>query len=199
VALKSPEDREKKPETASATSRESKGQVMATNDYGTIVEKWKVQLIIARARKMGFRHDELEDLQQELVLHVMKFRFDPDDSRGATESTALTAMIDNQLRAIRRSRRRYQLQIEKLKARLESDQRRNRQSQNESGLLILDVRSVMGTLTKHQRQLCGLLAAGASLRDIATNLKCGRERAGQMKTKLKTRLQETGLITWIEG
>jgi len=53
VALKSPEDREKKPETASATSRESKGQVMA-NDYGTIIEKWKVQLIIARARKMAF-------------------------------------------------------------------------------------------------------------------------------------------------
>jgi len=168
---------------------------MPMNDYGTIIEEWKIKLIVARAQRLGFPAHELEDIQQELALLVMKFRFDPSDDRGATESTALTAMIDNQLRMIRRTRSRYQKQIEKLKAQLENDQHQ----QDEPCLLILDVRSVMGTLTKKQRRLCGLLAAGASLRQIATTLGCGRERAGKMKNKLKDRLQNTGLITWVEG
>ena len=37
------------------------------NDYGGLVEPWKVALIAARARRFGFRGHELEDVQQEII------------------------------------------------------------------------------------------------------------------------------------
>ncbi len=42
------------------------------NDYGELVEQWKVDLIVQRARRKGFRPDEIEDVQQD-VIRAVKF------------------------------------------------------------------------------------------------------------------------------
>ncbi len=62
---------------------------METVSYDGLVERWIVDLIAARARRMGFRTGEIPDIQQQIILEVMAFRFDADKSNGAKESTAL--------------------------------------------------------------------------------------------------------------
>ncbi len=40
---------------------------MSGNDYGNLIEKWKVELIERRARRLGFKDHEIPDLEQEIV------------------------------------------------------------------------------------------------------------------------------------
>ena len=72
------------------------------NDYGQLVEKWKAELILKRATRAGFRADELEDVQQDIIQAVLNFEFVSHKSNGAKERTALTALIDKQLAFIYR-------------------------------------------------------------------------------------------------
>jgi hypothetical protein len=81
-------------------------------DYNGQVEPWKVDLIISRAKRMGFRCDEIEDAQQTIIFDVMCFRFNTTKSNGATETTALIALIDNRLKSLLRSKTRYQAHID---------------------------------------------------------------------------------------
>jgi hypothetical protein len=76
---------------------------MFQNDYGEVVEKWKVALILRRAIRMGFRRHDLEDVQQQVVVELLAFTFDPAKSNGASETTVITALIDNTLKTIRRA------------------------------------------------------------------------------------------------
>jgi hypothetical protein len=67
------------------------------------INKW----IASRARRMGFRGHDIEDVQQQILMVLMDFEFDPEKSNGGSYRTAVTAVIDRQLRCIRRSRLRY--------------------------------------------------------------------------------------------
>ena len=77
---------------------------MRPNHYEPVLQKWQSDLIIARARRMGFRGHDLLDAQQEVALAVMLFRFDLAKSNGAAETTALTALIDRQLKTMLRAK-----------------------------------------------------------------------------------------------
>jgi hypothetical protein len=52
---------------------------------------------------MGFRRQDLDDVQQQVSIALLQFNFDEARSNGASERTAITAVIDRQLRKIRRS------------------------------------------------------------------------------------------------
>jgi hypothetical protein len=54
----------------------------------------KLNLIKSRARLLGFRRHDLEDAVQEVMLAVLEFEYAPEKSNGATETTALTTVID---------------------------------------------------------------------------------------------------------
>lgn len=69
---------------------------MFDNSYDGVLDDWKLKLITRRARRMGFRDFELDDAQQQTVLALLHFRFDPARANGACESTAVTAVIDRQ-------------------------------------------------------------------------------------------------------
>ena len=62
------------------------------NRYDGLLEPWKVQLIISRATRLGFRRHDLEDVQQDVALAIIDFRFDP--GQNVAESTVLTALVD---------------------------------------------------------------------------------------------------------
>src|SRR5690606_35105821 len=87
---------------------------MFQNDYGDVIEKWKVDLILARAKRVGFRRHDLEDAQQQIVPVVLRFAFEPERSNGASEATALVALIDHQLITMRRARDRYARRVSPL-------------------------------------------------------------------------------------
>ena len=49
---------------------------MLGNCYADIIEPWKVELIVRRARRRGINSSDLEDVQQEIVLSLLDFVFD---------------------------------------------------------------------------------------------------------------------------
>lgn len=80
---------------------------MYRNKYDSVIDKSKLAWINSRARRMGFRRQDLDDVQQQVSIALLQFTFDPSKSNGASERTAITAVIDRQLRKIRRTRTRH--------------------------------------------------------------------------------------------
>jgi RNA polymerase sigma factor (sigma-70 family) len=80
---------------------------MYRNQYDSVIDKSKLAWINSRARRMGFRRQDLDDVQQQVSIALLQFNFDEARSNGASERTAITAVIDRQLRKIRRSRARH--------------------------------------------------------------------------------------------
>lgn len=166
---------------------------MYGNDYGNEVEKWKVELIVERARKLGFRRDELEDVQQELILDVIAFEYDESRSNGATERTALTSLIDHRLKTLRRSQRRYQDHIEQVEPLPEADERQDIEHQQRR----IDVEDAVAGLPEEDQELCRDLAEGRSITEIANKSGCGWHTVKRRVNQIRDHFEMHELDEWI--
>ena len=160
-------------------------------NYDGLVEPWKVDLIVARAKCMGFRCDEIEDAQQELILDVMKFRYETAKSNGATETTALVALIDNRLKKLVRTRARYRAHVDRFREDAElsyepitGDER------------AIDVRGVVASLAEREREVCRALGFGLTKHEIAKMLGCGWHTVDRIVSHIRQRFEECGLDAW---
>jgi len=134
--------------------------------YDGVLEQWKVDLIAARAKQLGFGKHDWPDLMQRLVLILRRFKYDPANVNGAQESTVVQALIDRHLLFVRRTAARYQNKIEFASARTEP------MCEPEDEYLALDVRRVVETLTEWEQAVCRELAANYSMEEIANRLGC---------------------------
>ena len=148
---------------------------MFKNDYGELIENWKAALIVSRAIRIGFRRHDLEDVQQQIVVAILDFEFDPAKSNGASEATAITALIDKQLKAIQRARARYSKRVVE-----HTDESREKASMSladrySAGQVAqsLDVREAVADLPPPEQQICTALADGLSVNEIARALGVG--------------------------
>ncbi|MHB8973300.1 MAG: helix-turn-helix transcriptional regulator [Pirellulaceae bacterium] len=147
---------------------------MYCNDYAGAVEKWKVDLIVSRAKRLGFRPEDLEDAQQQIVLTLLSFEFDAERSNGASERTVVTSIIDHQLLALLRARRRYENRVTN-----NDDIRGDDPSLAREWLagyqltMASDVKAAMSRLSPTARQVCALLADGLSFHQVAIRLGIG--------------------------
>ena len=89
---------------------------MIANSYVGMVQSEVPHLIISRARRYRVGRDEIDDLQQQIVPLLAGFRFDPARANGASPATAMTAVVDRQIKAHLRSKHRYQQRLERLQA-----------------------------------------------------------------------------------
>ncbi len=171
---------------------------MCANNYEPVIAKWKSDLITARAKRMGFDGHELLEAQQELVLHVARFRHEPARSNGASENTALTSVIDRCLKALRRAGSRYKKHLGRA-----CNQRANRimsctdPYSMDSHLLALDVRQAMSRLTPRAQKVCALLGQGESVDQIAQTLGCGWHTVRRIIEEVRAQFQAVGLDGWI--
>ena len=136
-------------------------------NYDGLLKQWKVKLALNRARRMGFRDDELDDVIQELALTLMGVKYHETNANGASEKTVLTSIIDRQLFKMRRDRacrERYEARVA-----LSGDETYD----NEDIRRRLDVETVVGKLDGKQRQVCDLLSQGYPKSAIAEQLGCG--------------------------
>jgi len=157
-------------------------------EYGDLVEPWKVKLIVSRARRMGFRGAELADVQQEIVLDLSRFRYDADRSNGAKEATALTALIDNRLKKIRRSDDRYRDHLQRL-----GEQANLSAEIHIDGDAVIDVQCAVSALPRKERAVCRELMCGASKPEIAVTLRCGWHTVERLVRNIRNRFLELGL------
>jgi DNA-directed RNA polymerase specialized sigma24 family protein len=159
------------------------------NRYDGLVEPWKVQLLVSRARRLGFRRHELEDVQQEVILEVIAFPFDP--SKGASESTPLTAMIDNRLKALRRKARRYAARITSV-GDAPGLEEAGLTCEDEAGLR-MDMLSAMALLTPNELAICAGLIRGQSVNQIALRLNRSWHTVHRMIHAIRRRFLAMGL------
>lgn len=171
---------------------------MCANNYEPVIARWKSDLIAARAKRMGFDGHELLEAQQELVLHVARFRHEPARSNGATESTVLTAVIDRRLKALRRAGSRYKRHLRR------AEQQRAMRIMNcvdpfplDSHLLAVDVRDAVAQLTPQQQRVCALLGQGESHARIAQTLCCGWHTIRRIIEQIRTQFRTAGLDGWV--
>ena len=174
---------------------------MKIDTYAEVVERWKVDLIVGRAKRLGFRRHDLEDAVQEIILDVINFEFEPDRSNGATEATALTSLIDNRLKALLRTKRRYQ----KLQERAAEEQQHvGCCCEGEPAVLledqqqlVLDVRQAIAQLPAQEQTACLALSQGNSVSAIAKQLVCCWPTANRIVSRIREHFEAIGLDGWI--
>ena len=171
------------------------------NEYGELIEEWKVKLVVARAQRKNFRKDELEDVQQEIVPVILKFRYDVAKSNGASEKTALTALIDHQLAQIQRSNARQQKNNNKFRqewGQKEEDLIRNRirDARYPSLALKLDLQEALARLTTQEQEICRRLSHGENRFSITKALGLGRYETDQLFEHIRDHFKSCGLDLW---
>lgn len=169
---------------------------MNPSDGGCSIERWKSDLVRARAVRLGFRGADLNDVQQEVLLEVMGFQFQPTRANGATEATALTALIDRRLCMARRRQHRYQRRLEQIYTRANADGSSSGMVEVSHETQIdrnLDVQTILAKLEPEDRSLCEMLSAGQSIEAIADQLGCGWHTVKRRIDRLRQFFEEAGL------
>ena len=166
---------------------------MEMPNYDGIIEKWKVNLIIHRAKRCGFRPHEIPDALQEAVLVVLEFQYDPDHANGATERTALVPIIDNRLRKMKRAAARYRMHLERF------GQDATEFSRDEVDPRVMDVASAIADLSPREQEVCRGLADGLSVAQMAKQMGCGWHTINRIIRRLRERFEELGLEGWMEA
>ncbi len=167
---------------------------MGANRYPAVLTNWKNDLIIARAKRMGFRGHDLLEAQQEIVLHVATFQHQPLRSNGASEATALTAVIDRRLKMLRRAGARYQQRQQRAGLLRASQADRPDLDRH---LLAVDVRDAIAGLPPTEQLVCQLLGRGATISSIARRLRCGWHTAQRIVEGIRVRFRDMGLDGFI--
>jgi len=174
---------------------------MARNDYGDLIAKWKVDVIGMRARQFGFRNYDVPDLEQRIVPELLSVKFDPRRPSGAKEKTFVIAVIDRQLRWIKRDRerevRRANYETRSLDDPELTEEAFFAQQSSDAADLRVDIHSVLPRLTPLERRICEALSQGNSQADIARST--GRSKAtisGEVK-RLREKFRRWGLDVYV--
>jgi DNA-binding NarL/FixJ family response regulator len=130
-------------------------------------------------------------VQQEVILEVIGFRFDP--SKGAAECTPLTALIDHRLKAIRRKAKRYAARITSAGDTMTLTE--GRLLYEDSTAIRLDVMAAMSRLTRDEIAICLRLIEGQSVRQIARRLHRGWHSINRIVAGIRKHFRLMGLDT----
>jgi len=168
------------------------------NDYEGLLESWKVQLIVERAKRKGFRAHEIEDALQEIVLALLNYQYDPNQPNGGSEKTAVTSLIDKNLTFIQRTRARHAKHVQKygerLGSRKEEDQLDWSQAEAEHRIdLRYDMATVGSRMKPLEREICTGLSQGKSRLQIAKSLGLTPYRLDRIIDEIADVLREAGL------
>ena len=176
---------------------------MERNEYGGLIARWKVDLIRARAKRLYFREDEIDDLEQVIVQQLIKVDFDPDVPGGASERTFVIAVIDRQLLKVKRNRQRDKRRAGFESASLDADPVFTEKaffalSRSEKHELRMDVQQTLIGLTPTERAICEALSQGHSQAEIARTT--GRSKAAicnEVK-RLRSKFRKWGLGDYVD-
>lgn len=166
---------------------------MYRNKYDSVIDKSKIALINSRARRMGFRRQDMDDIQQQVSIALLQFKFDESRSNGATERTAITAVIDRQLRKIRRFRTRHLDRLsgsECLSTEIsDAAACANIQQVRRSS----DLELAMERLGPTSQQICRHLSEGQSINEIASRMQVSWHTVHKHIAKIRACFVDMGL------
>lgn len=165
------------------------------NQYGQLIEKWKVDIVRDRARRRGFNGDAINDALQDAVPVLLAFRYEPGRSNGATERTAVTALVDRRLSFIQRGHARWIRRQERYATLLEKDGCTSAAMPNIAApaALHMDVQAALARLTPREQAVCVALARGETCSGIARKLAISRSSLEGMIRQIRGQFKAAGL------
>jgi RNA polymerase sigma factor (sigma-70 family) len=166
---------------------------MSGNDYGDLIEKWKIKLIALRARRLGFTSDEIPDLQQDIILELLGFEYDA--TQGASETTAFGRVIDRKLINERRNRNRdiRRINCDAISLNHVDDWACPVSNPIERCELRIDLADAMTGLTETERHVCNALLHGENQASIAEQRGCSRAAVWNIVKRLRNRFRKVRL------
>ncbi len=174
---------------------------MSLRNHPPEIERWKLNLVRARAYRLGFRGADLDDAQQDVLMALIMFRFQPDRANGANEATALVALIDRRLWMARRRQGRYQRRLRRVQqwttpesATVDAEQG----AQEEKTERRLDVGKLISELGPQDRLLCEALAAEESIDSIAKRLQCSWHTVKRRIEQLRGLFEKMGVDGYVQ-
>ncbi|MDZ4852128.1 MAG: hypothetical protein SGI77_22805 [Pirellulaceae bacterium] len=124
----------------------------------------RMNLIRARGRKLGLEGADLDDAVQDVAMAILKFRYDPLRSNGASEKTALIHVMDRRLISFLRSKGRRLKHVAPIDLQ-NTNESKGLESQDRTidiNVIQSDVRLAMLSIDELQHRVCRLLMAGLS-------------------------------------
>ncbi|HEY3325070.1 MAG TPA: hypothetical protein VGP72_31745 [Planctomycetota bacterium] len=161
------------------------------NSYEGLLEDWKVEMIVERARRKGIRPGELADVQQEVAIAILRFRFDPQKANGASEASAIRGLIDKRITHIQRGNARAKKRVERYQ--LLCMDSSTEPDNSEPVSLTMDVESVVATLPRGEKAVCEALARGESREATAKALGISRYEVEILLGQTRERFNNAGL------
>lgn len=170
---------------------------MFKNSYTGVIESWKVDLIIRRAKRWRLAGNDLDDVLQETVLSLLNFNYNQHRSNGASERTAVTAVVDRRLAMYHRSKSRHCRRTARFRDAVVTLNGWVRTSpiapSKEIDLgLQLDVQSAMDEMSPRARQVCIALSEGYSINEIAKTLEISWRAVSREVGCIRQRLHRSG-------
>jgi RNA polymerase sigma factor (sigma-70 family) len=176
---------------------------MLANSYLGVVEQEVPRLVVSRARRLRVSGDEIDDLQQQIVPKLAEFQYDASRSNGASRTTAMTGVIDRQIKAHLRAKHRYQKRIERLQV-MSGASAYGRPvwpdhvTKPEPVDLRMDLAAAMSSLSARDRSICQGLADGLTVKVIAGQLGCGRDTVTRAIVRIREVFTAAGMRAWID-
>ena len=168
--------------------------------YEELFDDWKIELALGRIRVMGFPKSDWPDLMQELAMVMLEFSYDPAKANGATEETALFAVVSRRLLHLLRTRYRENARLKRYAQMYGPDDEAVEYPYHPTNTVTAeDIAEACKGLSEFDRQVCSALAAGTIRAQIARDLDCdwhtvdnaiGRIRQALVDAGLKGRVQE---------
>jgi DNA-binding NarL/FixJ family response regulator len=156
-----------------------------------------------RARRRGYRREELPDLRQDLAPTLAAFRFDAAKSNGACERTVLVSIIDRQLAMALRTRARWQrLRAEYSDACASAERQRAERREVAHEIEVdraTDVASALGTLAPVEQTVARALMKGERLSAIAKRLGRTRYDIERLLERIRDHFRVCGVDAWVVG
>ena len=164
--------------------------------YEGVIETWKAQLALYRIQAMRFPKHDWPDLMQELAILIMGFNYDPANSKGASERTALFAVINRHLFYLKRGRRRAKESFARylglLGVRDDGTFVGPGQYTEPESFLSMDVQETIQGLSEFDQQVAKGLANGLSRHEIAKKLDCDWKSVNKAIPRIKIHFEEHG-------
>ena len=172
------------------------------NRYEGCVEQWKINLALSRIKAFRFPKDQQQDVLQQLVMSIVEFRFCPEQSNGASESTALYRIITNRLTSIRRSEQREQSRVDRHRELLgvsaENAETHAAFVVKDQSDMQLDIQQSLAALSEQERAICQRLMAGDKVSVIARDLNMDWHAVERSIDQIRKHFSEMELDAWLQ-
>lgn len=167
--------------------------------YGDLVEQWKVELIVQRARHFGIPEHDWADIQQSIILEILNFKYDPENAQGAEERTALTTVIDNRIiNLLKKQSCQSEYYEEYLRQNGHTNPQEEALSYSENNALYCDIQDAIDRLSAKEKAVCAGLMDGLSIRQLARKLRCRQQSVQCMIQNIRGVFKELGVHKWLQ-